>query len=80
MNTMDVTPTEKPEPDWFREPTRREHFIAAGLFIAFGLFFATWFFVLSGWWFRWVIIALAIFSILHGVRHVQDARRMKRKE
>ena len=63
--------------DWFREPTRREHFIAAGLFIAFGLFFVAWFVVLSGWWFRWVIIEMAIFSILHGVRHLQDARRKK---
>ena len=63
---------------WFREPTRREHFIAAGLFIAFGLFFLTWFVVLSGWWFRWVIIVLGIFSILHGVRHLQDARRLRK--
>ena len=68
---------DSPHNEWFREPTRREHFIAAGLFIAFGLFFVAWFVVLSGWWFRWVIIVMAIFSILHGVRHLQDARRKK---
>src|SRR5688500_15475322 len=27
------------DPDWFRAPSRREHWIAAGLFVGFGVFF-----------------------------------------
>ena len=49
----------KSDPDWFRAPTTRERRIAAALFIGFGLFFIALFVVLSGWWFRWVILALA---------------------
>jgi fatty acid desaturase len=57
-------------PDWFRAPTMRERRIAAALFAGFGLFFIALFFVLSGWWFRWVILVLAGYSILAGVRHL----------
>jgi hypothetical protein len=58
------------DPRWFREPTRREHAIAAGLFIGFGGFFTLLFLLQSGWWFRWVILGLAVFSIMRGLRHL----------
>lgn len=63
-------------PELFREPTRREHFIAAGLFLAFAVFFVMLYVVLSGWWFRWVILGLGVWSFLYGVRHYLDGRRM----
>ena len=59
---------------WFREPSAREHRIAAALFIGFGLFFLLLFFVLIGWWFRWVILGLAVYSEIYGFRHARDAR------
>ena len=34
--------------------------MAAGLFIAFGMFFLALFVVIAGWWFRWVILGLAL--------------------
>ena len=58
-----------PDAEWFRPPTRREHRIAAALFIGFGLFFAALFVVTAGFWFRWVILALGLFSIARGLRH-----------
>jgi hypothetical protein len=61
-------------PEVFRPPTRREHRIAAGLFVGFAVFFAVLFVVLSGWWFRWVIIGLAVYSFLYGFRHWREAR------
>lgn len=66
---------EAADPNWFREPTPREHRIAAALFIGFGVFFVLLFFVQSGWWFRWVILGLGVISTIHGVRHALDARR-----
>ena len=63
------------DPDWFREPSPREHRIAAALFIGFGIFFALLFFVQSGWWFRWVVLGLGVISTLHGLRHALDARK-----
>jgi len=71
--------TEHSDPDWFRKPTPREHRIAAALFIGFGVFFVLLFFVLSGWWFRWVIVCLGVYSTIHGTRHAMDSRR-DRKE
>jgi fatty acid desaturase len=62
------------DPDWFRQPTRREHWIGAALFIGFGVFFILLFALLRGWWFRWVILMLGIWSIWSGVRHVMNAR------
>lgn len=82
---LGILATDPIEPDsaaadeeWFREPTRREHVIAAGLFVGFGAFFVVWFGVQSGWWFRWVILGLGLVSLYHGVRHGVDAMRMKR--
>lgn len=57
---------------WFRQPTPREHRIAALLFVGFGLFFAMLFVVLVGWWFRWVILVLAVISVLYGLAHARD--------
>jgi hypothetical protein len=59
----------------FRPPTAREHRIAGWLFIGFAVFFFLLFVVLAGWWFRWVIVGLGVYSFLHGVKHLQDARR-----
>lgn len=73
-----IEPNDSPEhadPDWFREPTPREHRIAAALFIGFGIFFVLLFVVQAGWWFRWVMLTLGVFSTIHGVRHALDARR-----
>jgi hypothetical protein len=65
------------DPTWFREPSRREHRIGAALFIGFGIFYLLLFFVLRGWWFRWVILTLAVLSVMRGLRHVAGARRSK---
>src|SRR4051812_44439646 len=70
-------PPEIADPRWFREPTPREHKLAAALFVAFGVFFAALFVVLSGWWFRWVILGLGVISILHGLWHAVEARPVK---
>jgi fatty acid desaturase len=69
------SPPEAADPDWFREPTPREHRMAAALFVAFGVFFALSFVVLSGWWFRWVILGLGVLSALHGLWHAAASRR-----
>jgi fatty acid desaturase len=68
-------PATHPEP--FRAPTPREHRIAAILFVGFGIFFALLFEVLLGWWFRWVILGLAVISVLHGLHHARDWRRTR---
>ena len=60
--------------EWFRGPTPREHRIAAALFVGFGVFFVMLYVVLAGWWFRWVILALAVWSVVVGVQHWRDAR------
>ena len=60
-------------PEVFRGPTPREHRIAAGLFGGFAVFFGLLFVVLAGWWFRWVIVALAVYSFLYGSRHWREA-------
>jgi len=68
------SPTEAGDPDWFRPPTRRERWIAAGLFLGFGIFFVALFVALSGWWFRWVILGLSVVSVLYAVNHARRAR------
>ena len=66
---------EAADPGWFRGPTRREHWLAAALFVAFGVFFVLLFVVLSGWWFRWVVLGLGVLSALHGLWHAAASRR-----
>ena len=68
-------PAEAADPEWFREPTRKERWFAAGLFVAFGVFFVLLFFVTAGFWFRWVTLGLGLYSILHGLGHARAARR-----
>ena len=68
---------EMADPTWFREPTRREHSIGAGLFVGFGLFFVASFFVLAGLVFRWVFLGLGAFSILRGAWHFGMALTLK---
>jgi hypothetical protein len=63
------------DPSWFRAPSPRERKIAAALFIGFGLFFVALFVVLSGWWFRWVILGMGGYSILEGIRHLRGITR-----
>jgi hypothetical protein len=75
---MDEQPNEIAHPDVFREPTPREHRIAAALFVGFSVFFVLLHVVLSGWWFRWVILGLAVWSLLYGLRHWFDARPRRR--
>ncbi|MEA2708861.1 MAG: hypothetical protein QOF78_1462 [Phycisphaerales bacterium] len=58
----------------FRGPTPREHRIAAALFVGFAVFFVLLYVVLSGWWFRWVILGLGVWSFVYGLRHWMDAR------
>lgn len=66
------------DPEWFREPTRREHWIAAALFVGFGVFFVLLFYVTYGFWFRWVTLGLGFYSVLHGLRHARSARKAAR--
>ena len=71
----DPSQPELAHPDMFRPPTPAEHRFAARLFIGFGIGFVLLFVVLAGWWFRWVMLALGIYSCLDGVRHWLAARR-----
>ncbi len=64
------SPSEAADPDWFRQPTPREHRMGAALFVSFGVWFVLLFVVLGGWWFRWVILGMGVLSILHGLWHV----------
>ena len=75
----DIHPYEIAHPEIFRPPTRREHRIAAGLFVGFAVFFVLLYIVLSGWWFRWVILGLGVWSLVHGLRHWADARAAGRR-
>ena len=68
-------PQDQANPEWFREPTRREHWIAAALFVGFGVFFVLLFFVTYGFWFRWETLGLGLYSVVHGLCHARDARR-----
>ena len=77
MEPVSSQPDPHPDATWFREPTRREHAMAAGLFIAFGMFVLALFVVMAGWWFRWVIAGLGVYSILHGAGHARDFLRRR---
>ena len=72
----DPSPDVPPEadPQWFREPSRREHWMAFALFLAFGVFFVLLFYVTAGWWFRWVTLGLGFYSVLYAIRHARQAR------
>ncbi len=80
MDPTETRPTTDAPADSFREPTRREHAIAAGLFVGFGLFFLALFVVSRGFWFRWVIVGLGVYSILHGAGHARDYLRGRGNE
>ncbi len=66
--------------EWFRAPSRREHWIAAGLFVGFGVFFVLLSVVNRGWWFGWVILLLGVWSLAHALGHALDARRTTSRE
>ena len=76
---QDLRDDQPGDPAVFRAPTPREHRIAAGLFVGFAVFFLLLHVVLSGWWFRWVILGLAVWSLLYGLRHWADARSAGRR-
>ena len=59
------------ESQWFREPSRRERRIAAGLFVGFGIFFFGLAWVQRGWWFAWVILGLGGISLWAAARHAK---------
>ena len=79
MNTMtqdvEIPQKEAPDTDWFRPPTRRERWIAAGLFLGFAAFFFAYSFVWRGSWFRWVIVGLGVWSFVYAIGHLTRARR-----
>jgi hypothetical protein len=70
-------PGEIADPAWFREPTRREQWLGAGLFSGFGLFFLLVFYLQPTSIFRWFILGIGIISIGRGLRHAIKAMRMK---
>ena len=75
MSAMDELDRDQiAHPEVFRGPTPREHRIAAALFVGFAVFFVMLCVVLSGWWFRWVILGMAVWSLVYGLRHWADAR------
>jgi len=59
------------ESEWFREPSKRERRIAAGLFVGFGIFFCALAWVQRGWWFAWVILGLGGISLWAAARHAK---------
>ena len=77
QNPSEQTSREAGDQEWFREPSPREHRIAAWLFIGFAVAFVLLFFVLRGWWFRYAILGLAVYSFLYGWRHARDLRRSR---
>ena len=72
---VDIPEKEAADTDWFRPPTRRERWIAAGLFLGFAAFFFAYSFVWRGSWFRWVIIGLGVWSFVYAIGHLTRARR-----
>lgn len=67
-------------PDGFREPTAREHRVGAAIFLGFSIFFVLFFVFSRGWWFRWVLMGLAMYSFLYALRQWRDARSASRRE
>ena len=70
-------PSPQADPNWFRAPNRREHWIATGLSLGFAIFFFVLFYVQRGWWFRWAIFGFGILSLLHAVQHAIRAIHFK---
>jgi len=70
----DLSNDDQAHPEWFRPPTRREHWIAFALFLGFGVFFVLLFWVTAGWWFRWVTLGLGLWSVLYALGHARQAR------
>jgi hypothetical protein len=73
----DLRKMQHADPGWFREPTRKEHRIGGFLFLGFGVFFFLLFPVLAGWWFRWVMLGLGIWSVARGSWHLIMSTRVK---
>jgi hypothetical protein len=67
--------TDESDPNWFRQPTPREHRIASMLFGGFGLFFIAFSFVLTGSWFQWLFLILGAFSVVRAGWHFIRSRR-----
>jgi fatty acid desaturase len=74
VSKVENEPEELGDPDWFRAPTARERWIGGALFIGFGVFFVALFIVLSGWWFRWVILVLGGYSMVIGLKHLRGMK------
>ena len=70
---LDAQSPESADADWFRPPTRRERWIAAGLFLGFGAFFFAYSFVWTGSWFRWAILGLGVWSVIYALGHTRRA-------
>jgi hypothetical protein len=68
------------ESAWFREPTRRERRIGAGLFLGFGVFFFGLAWVQRGWWFAWVILGLGGISIWYAGYQMWRSWRIPKSE
>lgn len=69
----DLRESQQADPGWFRQPTKREHRFGGWLFLGFAVFFAVSFFVLSGWWMRWVMLSLGACSAVRGIYHLVRA-------
>lgn len=70
-------PVESADPAWFREPTRREQWLGAGLFSGFGVFFLLFYYVERGSSFRWIILGLGVISLVRGLWHAIKGLRTK---
>src|SRR3954467_1651013 len=70
---------EESESEWFREPSQRERRIAAWLFIGFAVFFFGLAWVQRGWWFAWVVLGLAGFSLWYAGHQEMSSRRDERE-
>jgi hypothetical protein len=72
-------PAPRDNPDWFREPTRREHAIAGWLFLGFAVFFLALAVLWRGVWFGWVAAGLGVWSIVVAAGHWRDRSRAQHK-